>query len=163
MEAYLDNNVVSAIAKDDTAGESDALDRLLVAREQGRVALVTSKLSLDEIRSYAGKVGKQVERTFRLLGKVPVAQWDQVLGFHNYGDRYTWISYPLVQTDPLYDSLLKLGLGQLDAQHVFVAAKQGCTVFLTCDRGVLARANDIRRLCGIVVQKPSDLVAAQGW
>ena len=42
MKAYLDNNVVSAIAKDDTPTESEALDRLLAARDAGKVELVTS-------------------------------------------------------------------------------------------------------------------------
>lgn len=54
MKAYLDNNVVSAIAKDDTPAESGALDRLLVAHEQGNVELVTSELTLDEIKAYRG-------------------------------------------------------------------------------------------------------------
>jgi len=79
MQAYLDSNVVSAIVKDDTASESDAIDRLLEAHEKGQVHL---------------------------------------------------------------------------------CAKHGCTIFLTCDGGVLSRVSDIRRLCGVVAQKPSELVAA---
>ena len=43
MEAYLDNNVVSAIAKDDTPTESDALDRLLSARDVGVISLRTDR------------------------------------------------------------------------------------------------------------------------
>lgn len=52
MKAYLDNNVVCAIAKDDTPAESDALDRLLVAYEEAKVGLVTSELTLEEIKAY---------------------------------------------------------------------------------------------------------------
>jgi hypothetical protein len=163
LKAYLDNNVVSAIAKDDTAAESDALDRLLAAKDAGRVNLVTSELTLAEIKRYAGPARKVVERTFRLLEKVPVVRWDELLGMHSYGDARTWITSPLIQNDPLYDSLLKLGLQQVDAQHVFVAAKHNCAVFLACDGEVLARANDIRQLCGLAVQEPSDLVAGEGW
>ena len=36
MKAYLDNDVVSAIAKDDNAAEADALDRLLKAYDEGK-------------------------------------------------------------------------------------------------------------------------------
>jgi hypothetical protein len=35
MKVYLDNNIVSAIAKDDEPAESDALDRLLIAWRKG--------------------------------------------------------------------------------------------------------------------------------
>jgi predicted nucleic acid-binding protein len=163
VKAYLDNNVVSAIARDDTAEESDALDRLLAAKDAGKVDLVTSELTLDEIKRYAGAARKSVERTFHLLEKVPVERWGELLGMHSYGDSRTWISSPLIQNNPLYDALLKLRLKPVDAQHLFVSAKQGCAVFLTCDGGVLARANGIREACGVVAQKPSVLVAQEGW
>jgi hypothetical protein len=39
MKAYLDNNVVSSIARDDTASESDALDALMAAYDAGKVDL----------------------------------------------------------------------------------------------------------------------------
>jgi hypothetical protein len=163
VKAYLDNNIVSAIAKDDTATESDALDRLLVARDAGKVDLVTSELTLDEIKRYFGAARKQVERVFRLLEKVPVVRWDELVGMHSYGDSRTWITSPLIQNDPLYDSLLRLGVKVIDAQHVFVSAKQACAAFLTCDGGVIARATDIAKLCGVAVQRPSVLVNNEGW
>jgi len=163
VKAYLDNNIVSSIARDDTATESDALDALIAAFDAGKVDLVTSELTLEEIEHYSGPGRKLVERTFRLLKKVPVVRWDEMLGINSYGDKYTWLSSPMIQNDPLYDALLKTGLGTIDARHVFVAAKQACTVFLTCDGGVLARRGDIRKLCGLMVQKPSALVASQGW
>jgi len=134
MNAYLDNNVVSSIARDDTASESDALDALMAAYDAGKVDLVTSELTLEEIKKYSSPRRKPVERTFRLLEKVPVVGWDELLGIHSYGDQYTWISSPMIQNDSLYDALL---LDTTDARHVFVAAKQSCTVFLTCYRGIL--------------------------
>jgi hypothetical protein len=135
MNAYLDNNVVSSIARDDTASESDALDALMAAYDAGKVDLVTSELTLEEIKKYSSPRRKPVERTFRLLEKVPVVGWDELLGIHSYGDQYTWISSPMIQNDSLYDALL---LDTTDARLVFVAAKQSCTVFLTCYRGILA-------------------------
>lgn len=155
MKAYLDNNVVCAIAKDDTPKESDALDRLLAAYERGKVDLVTSDVTLDEIKKHEGPNRVRTEQTFRRLKNVPVVAWDKLLGMHSYGDAHTWISSPLVQREDLYTSLLSLGLEVVDAQHVFVAAKQDCNVFLTCDRGVLGRARGIRQLCGLGVLKPS--------
>jgi hypothetical protein len=52
---------------------------------------------------------------------------------HSYGDARTWINTPMVENDPDYSALLKLGVKIVDAQHVFVAAKNACDVFLTCD------------------------------
>jgi len=158
MKAYLDNNVVSAIAKDDTPPESDALARLLVANEQGKVDLVTSEVTLREIERYRGSGRESTERTFDLPEKVPVVAWDKLVGINSYGDRRTWINSLIIQTDELYNSLLGLGLETVDAQHVFVATKQACDVFLTCDGGVLKRASAIGQLCKLSVQKPSKLV-----
>ena len=160
MKAYLDNNIVSAIAKDDTATESDAIDRLLVARDSGKVTLVTSELTLDEIKNYAGSARKHVERTFRLLEKVPTVRWDELRGMHSYGDARTWLTSPLIQNDPLFDSLQRLGLTPVNAQHVFVAAGQGCSSFLTCDKEIISRASAIQQLCDVTVQRPSQLVDA---
>jgi predicted nucleic acid-binding protein len=163
IKAYLDNNVVSAIAKDDTPAESGALDRLLVAYDQGKVELVTSELTLEEIKAYRGQRRSVVERAFRFLEKVPIVRWDEMVGMTSYGDEYTWINAPMIQNDQEYDALLALGLETVDAKHVFVAAKQSCDVFLTCDKAILRRASDIAKLCKVVAQGPSAFVASQGW
>jgi len=155
VKVYLDNNVVSAIAKDDTKTESAALLSLWVASAQQRLDLVTSELTLREIQQYNGRARPDVEEVFRSLGKVPVVAWDELRGFHSSGDSRTWLTAPLIQNDVLYDDLLKLGLQTVDAQHVFVAAKQCCAFFLTCDGGVLHRATLIEPLCGVKVRKPS--------
>ena len=42
------------------------------------------------------------------------------------------------------------------------SAKNACEVFLTCDKGVLARRDAIKTLCGVAVQKPSEFVAGRG-
>src|SRR5262249_60848698 len=133
MKAYLDNNVVSSIPRDDSASESDALDALMATYDAGKVDLVTSELTLEEIKKYSSPRRKPVERIFRLLEKVPVVGWDELLGIHSYGDQYTWISSPMVQNDSLYDALLKTGLATTDARHVFVAAKHASTGFLHFD------------------------------
>src|SRR5215471_9793695 len=161
--AYLDNNIVSAIAKNDERAESDALDRLLEAKDEGKVRLVTSELTLREIKGYQGRMRPQLVRTFRLLEKVEIVRWDKLVGMHSYGDHRTWITTPLIDNEPDYSALLALGLKTVDAQHVFVAAKQACDAFLTCDGGILHRAGDIEKQFGVLVRKPSVFVASQGW
>jgi hypothetical protein len=97
------------------------------------------------------------------LEKVPAVRWDELIAMHVYGDRYTWINSLMIQNDPMYDDSLRPGLETTDAQHLFVATKTPCAIFLTCDRRVLARAKGIRKLCGLALQKPSEFVASQGW
>ena len=139
MKAYLDNNVVSAIAKDDTAAESDALDRLLAAQDAGKVELVTSELTSTRLSGHRGRRGSRWSGLSGCLRSVPIVRWDELLGMHSYGDSRTWITSPLIQNDPLHDSLLRLGVKVIDAQHVFVSAKQACAAFLTCDGGICPR------------------------
>jgi hypothetical protein len=55
VKACLDNNVVCAIAKDDTPAH--ALGRLLVAYDKRKVGLVTSELTIEEIKRYRGNTG----------------------------------------------------------------------------------------------------------
>ena len=162
--AYLDNNIVSAIAKNDERAESDALDRLLEAKDEGKVRLVTSELTLAEIKRYQDRrMRAAIERIVRLLEKVEIVRWDKLVGMHSYGDHRTWITTPLIDNEPDYSALLALGLKTVDAQHVFVAAKQACDAFLTCDGGILHRAGDIEKQFGVLVQEPSVFVASQGW
>ena len=168
MKAYLDNNIVSSIVKDDNASQSAALSTLLEAYDQGKVSLVTSEVTLEEIRKCPEKHRVPLERTFRLLEKVPVAASESLLFItHTYGAYGTSSNSPIFQTDPLFQSLLALGLEQVDVRHIFSAAKESCTLFLTCDnsRGtsILRRAAGISALCGVQVQRPSEFVASQRW
>jgi predicted nucleic acid-binding protein len=165
MKVYLDNNIVSAIAKDDEPAESDALDRLLMAWRKGKVDLVTSELTLAEIKRYQDtRMRAAIERIFRLLEKVEIVRWDELVGMHSYGDGRTWITTPLIQNYPEYGALLKLGLEAIDAQHVYVAGKQACDTVLTCDKGILRRAAGIKKIFpSLRLQRPSDLVASQEW
>jgi predicted nucleic acid-binding protein len=164
VKVYLDNDVVSAIAKDDTPKESDALNRLLQAWDDKKVDLVTSEVTLREIKAYQDELKRRlVERTYRLLAKIPIIPWDELAGMHSYGDQRTWISTPIIQNDPDYAAVLALGLKVVDAQHVFLAVKHMRDVLLTFDRGVLHRAPAIEKRFGLVVQTPSAFVASQGW
>jgi len=120
-------------------------------------------VTLEEIKAYRGSSRSPVERIFRLLEKVPIVRWDQLVGVNSYGNKYTWINAPRIQNDPVYGGLLALGVDTVDAQHVFVAAKNACNTFLTCDKGILGCAPAIQKLSGLVVQRPSGFVTSQGW
>jgi predicted nucleic acid-binding protein len=158
MKAYLDCNVVSIIAKDDTPSQSDAIRRLLFEWGLHRLSLVTSDVTLTEIEKYRGASRKEIQRVFRSLQRVPVIAWDKLLGIHSYGDQWTWINSPMIERDALYSTLLQQGLEVIDAQHVFVAARVSCDSFLTCDRGIVSRAAAINSLCNLAVQTPVEFM-----
>ena len=163
-KVYLDSNIVSAIAKDDIPTESEALNRLLQAWDDKKIDLVTSEVALWEISAHQDELKRRlVERTYRRLAKAQIIRWYELAGMHSYGDRHTWISTSIIQNDPAYQALPALGLEVVDAQHVFVAVKQKCNVFLTCDRGIRDRAAGIKDRFELIVEKPSEFVASQGW
>jgi predicted nucleic acid-binding protein len=163
MKAYLDNNVVSAIPRDDLPAESAALDRLLRAYERGEVELATSELTLQEINNCPQQYRRPLERTFRLIMKVPMVRWDELVGMNAQVDAANCLNAPIIENAPMYDALLNLGLSEMDARHVYVAAQTNCNSFLTLDRGILHRATDIHKICGLVIEAPSVLVARTGW
>jgi hypothetical protein len=163
MKAYLDNDVVSAIWKDDNPKESAAIDKVLEAFDAGRLELVTSDVTRKEIDQYQGKGKAGVERIFRLLKKVPYVESHKLLGIHSYGDATTWISSPLIEDDPTVKRLRDLGIKPTDAHHVMVAIKAVCDIFLTCDGGILHHSHEIEKAFGIKPQSPSSLSASQGW
>jgi hypothetical protein len=163
VKVYLDNNIVSAIAKVDTPSESSAIERLLKARDQARVELVTSEVTREEIQRYHESVRPPVDDIYQRLAKVPIVRWDELVGMNSYSDALTCVNTPMIENDPDYGKLLALGVKMIDARHIFVAVKNACDAVLTCDRGVLHRAAGIEKIFGLVVQKPSDFVAAQRW
>jgi hypothetical protein len=97
-KVYLASNIVSAIAKDDTPTESEALNRLLQAWDDKKVDLVTSEVTLWEINAYQDELKRRlVERTYRLLARAQIIRWYELAGMHSYGDRHGWISTPIIQ------------------------------------------------------------------
>jgi predicted nucleic acid-binding protein len=167
MKAYLDNNVVSSIVRDDNESQSAAITRLLEAGEAGKVQVVTSELTLEEIRNAPQERRPPLERIFRLLDKVPIVRWEELVFLRPTTNTKPMMIGPVPLSAPLYDKLLGLGLEVTDARHLFVAAEQRCDAFLTCDNtrrtGILRRAPDIRTLTGMAVQRPTEFLVTQGW
>lgn len=163
LKAYLDTNVVSAIARDHIPQESAAVENLLRASEQGRVELLTSRVTEEEIARYSGAGQRVLDRVYRLIRKVAYVETSTLLGFNSYGDRYTWISSPLMEDDPTWARLKAIGLDHKDAHHVMVAIKSSCDLFLTCDGGILHHHSQIEKEFGIRLLRPSDSFSTPGW
>ncbi len=163
MKVYLDNNVVSAIGRNDTLEEAEAISALLRAFDEGKVELVTSDVTRQEIEKHEFDEREVVKRIYYLLKKVPFIESQGLGGFNVYGDEYTWINSPRIDDDPIWSKLMTIGLKNIDAHHVMLAMRSSCDVFLTCDRGILSRQEQIEKEFGIRIIKPSGAVSLQGW
>ena len=161
MKIYLDTNVVSTIAKDDHPDESSALEKILEFHKIGRVQLVTSDLTRQEIQKLNNPDYERKHKAiYNLLENVPLVEAQRLYGFNTYGDRYTWISSPLIEEDPTWLQLRSTGLDGTDAHHVMLAIKGTCEIFLTCDeKTILNKKVEIEKAFpSLRLFKPSTLV-----
>src|SRR5262249_7405781 len=100
-KAYLDNNIVCGITKDDLPeGEPDALTDMLRLHSEGKVRVATSQLTRQEMGTWKGKNRPPAERIFYLMEKVEFIEDHTLLGFHNQWGRTGGCSVPLVEDDP---------------------------------------------------------------
>jgi hypothetical protein len=82
MKLYLDNNLVCAITQDDYASESGALTVILDEYDFGRVEIVTSRVSKDEISKCPEPYKTMHSRIYSLLTKVPFVEAQVLTGFN---------------------------------------------------------------------------------
>lgn len=161
-KAYLDNNVVCALGNDDLAVESAALDELLALYDRGKLKLITSRLSTEEMAKCSKQeFMKLPRRIFSLLEKGPFVEDHAVVGFGNQeGTLGTVCAHPLVADEPISKELQQIGLDRTDAHHLMLAITYGCDFFVTCDvRSILKyRALIEDRFRNIRLLKPSELV-----
>lgn len=162
-KAYLDNNVVCGITKDDLpVGEPEALTDLLRLHSERKISVVTSEITRREMETWRGKNRPAAERVFYLLEKVEFIQDHTVHGFANQeGPMGTVCSYPIVSDDPASRELRDIGLDRTDAHHVMLAVHNGCDYFITCDtKSILKYRPDVEaKYPKIKLRKPSELVA----
>ena len=162
MNVYLDTNLVSAIARDDHPGESEALAALLRKRHEGKVRMVTSKVTGVEIERCSGQHRGDIQRVYDEMKKVAYVEPETHVGYNSYWDDEMggW-SDPLYDVNPIWQSLREIGLDQTDAHHVMLAIQSGCDVFLTCDaKTILRYRTEIESRYAIRLMRPTECVAA---
>lgn len=157
VKIYLDNDVVSAIAKGDKPDQALAICNLLLAAEADLVELCTSDVHHYEIERYAQSTTKaDVRNVFERLGRVPFLKavkfnWGRV-------GSLTWEDPPKITVHPRWERLRSIGVKETDAHHLLVAIEASCDIFVTCDKGILHRAEEIKRDHNIRVARPSEVV-----
>jgi predicted nucleic acid-binding protein len=160
MKAYLDNDIVSAIAKSDfPPAEMTILRKLLTLSDAHRLELVTSSVTGQEIARYKGPQKSGLEQVYASLAKVSLIDDHNVLGFQSSWNRFGGESYPLVEDDATSSALRNMRLDRTDAHHLMVAIRAECPHFITYDKKILNRSSEIQNAFSIKVMRPSELLA----
>jgi hypothetical protein len=159
-KAYLDNCLVGGLVQDDLdSAESDALYALIELSKEGRIDLVTSSVTRQEIELvplehraphravYAFLIElptiEESELVPRILTAAPGLKGPLLLGHHDLGT--------LSRILPDWD----------DARHVFQAVQNGCAYLVTVDaKTILTHSDEVEAAFPILVMRPSELVAA---
>lgn len=164
FKVYLDCDMISAKAKKDMQPEQQAaLEAIFRAADAGECQLCTSKVTAEEVARYKGETKPAIEQVYEATPKIPYAERQTFLGIHSYGDRYTWINSPMIKDDPKWLRIRALGLSDKDAHHVMLASQASCNVLLTCDGGLLYRAEAILQQEELRVMNPTALCSEMGW
>jgi hypothetical protein len=153
--AYLDNCIVSGLANEDLGTELEALYELLEHRKHGRLDVVTSHVTHEELeRASADSRHGLRQVVYFLLADVPAVPEAR----HN--SRMLLMGVGGGTREDARFTQLKEVLPDVDgARHVFQVIANGLDYFVTVDaRTVLRHRRELERL-GIRALKPSELVA----
>jgi hypothetical protein len=167
---YLDNNLASAISRRDQCPMQQAcLDRLIDAHANGHVEIRISRHTDREMEKAPSKYQANLKKGIKDIGRV--FNDHKVLDFFELSDPYGgFIFNPIVTDIPdpsLFTNLCSNGLDYDDAKQVLDAALNGMTFFVTCDKKILHRRNQIESLLAsvsrtMVIGNPCEVCAELG-
>jgi hypothetical protein len=134
-KVYLDNNIISAMGKDDMPSEQACGIAIISAMcDVEHVTLCTSAVTKEELDKWEGAKKPEVLQCYNRIPQVPRVERQELQG-HTYADRGGTVLAWLMSADhPLWSKLLAVGLKSLDAHHLMVAILAECDVFLTYDK-----------------------------
>jgi hypothetical protein len=132
MKIYLDNDVISAMGKDDMPARVASPISLIEAMfEAGVLSGGTSQVSMEELNKWHGDKKPLVMTIYQHLPQVPYIERQKFLGMNTYWDLLTSICSPMIEDNRTWVKLQTFGLKALDAHHLMVAISNDCDVFLT--------------------------------
>jgi predicted nucleic acid-binding protein len=142
-KAYLDNNLVGALAQGQfSEDELGAIYQLIDLSHAGRISLVTSPRTLDEISRVPEEHRAPHEAIYAFLKKVPTVDEDVLLT--QTLSAAPGPKSPVVVQDADIHWLYSILKHRIDAQHVYYAVKSECAYFVTTDqKTILSRAGEI--------------------
>jgi hypothetical protein len=136
-KVYLDNNLISAMGKDDMPSKQACAIAIISALfDVEHVTLCTSHVTKEELDKEWREDAKKPEvlQCYNRIPQVPRVERQEWQG-HTYADRGgTVLAWLMSANHPLWSKLLAVGLKSLDAHHLMVAILAECDVFLTYDK-----------------------------
>lgn len=138
---YLDTCIVSGLAKEDLPTvEQEALAELLELHKAGRLKLVTSHITKQEIAKIPLRARLRHIMIYNLLENVPATK--------------------TVKADPLFRKIRTIVPDEEDAKHLYQAVKSRSWYFVTTDkRTILRHATKLfLEAKELMVMSPSEMV-----
>jgi hypothetical protein len=156
--AYLDTCLVSGLVEGDLSPvEREGLRKVLEAHKTGRLGVVTSHVTLEELAAMSPPQRRAPHETiYSLLVDVPAvpeARTDSSLSLLGVGGG--------TREDPDFAALKVILPDVADARHVFQALRNGVAYFVTADaRTIVSRAKTLEAsFPSIKIRLPSQLAA----
>jgi hypothetical protein len=157
---YLETSLLIGLVSQDLDLEQEPLRRILEAGKAGRLSLVTSAVTREEILK--GTDPAVDEAIYLLLADVPLLDEEALVPRPVSAGAQL---YPpaVVLTDKDLETLVRILPHRPDASHVFQAMKNGVHYFVTNDkRSILSHTTEIEKLFPILLRSPSELVRELG-
>ena len=167
MKTYLDNNIASAMVRDDLA---DPVEMAAVRKMQaanGQPIIVTSRETwCEQDRTKDPAVRAQLQQA---RDKLELVTEDHLMLGNRalYDNRGMFYGNSPILTEKvdaeLFAAFKKAGLKAADARHLMYAVHNGCDRFITTDPDFINRRTQLEAVGrGIRIQKPSELLAELG-
>lgn len=162
---YLDTNLVSHKVKKDQVKEAAAFQKVENAHAAGTIQQVTSEVTAREIaRLRQPDRRDNLLQAYKPMDKAPMIEAQVTRGFCSQTDPYGgFTSWAIVDDQPTWSTLRRIGLDSADAHHMMAAIEAGCDVFLTCDRRTILnphRQSIERMYPSIKLRTPSEWAAS---
>ena len=151
MKCFLDTMIL------DWLTEGDEAEDLLLLLEQGKITGILAADNAYEVHRIPDEKQDKRERLQALIKDqfLPLSPTHLPLS----GIAVSGLAKAATQqTIRLREALAKEGISGLDKNHLINAAKEGCTVFVTCDKVILKRRGAIRKILSLECLCPAELV-----
>ncbi len=161
---YLDNCIVPSgvVRKQLPPDEAAALRELERRRAKGEIALYTSHVTKEEIAKTPAEHRQPLDDLYEMYENVPPIEEEFRMPPRLGSLRSGLTSGPIVQGEAL-GRLLSILPNELDARHIFQAAKNGLDYFITRDEEtILKYAAEITSAVGIAALLPTELLRRLG-
>ena len=137
--------------------EAAALRELERRRAAGEIALYTSHVTKEEIAKTPADHRRPLDDLYEMYENVPEMEEEFRMPRRLGSLRSGFTNGPIVQDEAL-GRLLSILPHELDARHIFQAAKKGLDYFITRDeKTILNYAAEIRSAVGISALLPTEL------